>query len=285
MKISDDISKPKKEDKDQPLPESKLENENIQNSTPEEGVTEIPIDRSGINKPVYEDIFDDHEEPFKHIKDAVDTIKLPPEATQKTTNKPKDGAVKPKRKSKKNLIFIIILILIGFLYILFFKSNFKKIFSTDDSGASMISEEDSGVQIISGQDYTQADNNTNNETDTQNNNTEIVSQPQAPENTSPQTSQADNIDKSIIKIKVLNGNGITGSAAILQKVLTDNGFTIDSVSNASRFTYATTIIYYNTGKLAEAELAKATLTNYSVTTTENAQVAGIYDLVIVVGKQ
>ncbi|MFA6963629.1 MAG: LytR C-terminal domain-containing protein [Patescibacteria group bacterium] len=93
------------------------------------------------------------------------------------------------------------------------------------------------------------------------------------------------IDKAAIKIKVLNGNGVTGRAATVSSLLTTAGFKITSTTNAKKFTYATTIIYFHEGKQAEANLVKDALPTYSVTTVMDNTVVGTSDLVVVVGKK
>lgn len=100
--------------------------------------------------------------------------------------------------------------------------------------------------------------------------------------TIPTTSTA--IDKKSIKMSVLNGNGVTNSAVVVKNTLVKAGFTVSAVANAKKFTYATTIIYYKTGKEAEAELVKTALAARSVT-TELYDGIGSYDLQVVVGKK
>ena len=92
------------------------------------------------------------------------------------------------------------------------------------------------------------------------------------------------INKKLIKMSVLNGNGITNSAVVVKNALVKAGFTVSAVANAKKFTYATTVIYYKTGKEAEAELVKAALPTRSVT-TEPYDSIGSYDLQVVVGKK
>lgn len=92
------------------------------------------------------------------------------------------------------------------------------------------------------------------------------------------------IDKSQITIQVLNGNGISGSANIVKTQLVAAGFTVDSVKNALKFTYQSSIIYYKTGKSAEADLTKNALPDRQCELTNNDSVVGNYDIVIVVGK-
>lgn len=95
---------------------------------------------------------------------------------------------------------------------------------------------------------------------------------------------ATTIDKKSIKMNVLNGNGISNSAVAVKNILVKAGFTVSSVANARKFTYPTTIVYYKTGKEAEAELVKDALSTRSVT-TELYDGIGSLDLQVVVGKK
>lgn len=93
------------------------------------------------------------------------------------------------------------------------------------------------------------------------------------------------INKSTIKLEVLNGNGINGSAAAVKASLEKLGFSVSKLTNARNFNYAESIIYYKTGKQAEAELVKDALTGRTVTIQNSDSVAGSYDVVLVVGKK
>ncbi|MEI7792353.1 MAG: LytR C-terminal domain-containing protein [Candidatus Berkelbacteria bacterium] len=95
---------------------------------------------------------------------------------------------------------------------------------------------------------------------------------------------ATTIDKKAIKMNVLNGNGISNSAVLVKNILVKAGFTVSSVTNAKKFTYPTTIVYYKTGKEAEAELVKDALSTRSVT-TELYDGIGSLDVQVVVGKK
>lgn len=93
------------------------------------------------------------------------------------------------------------------------------------------------------------------------------------------------IDKNLVKIEVLNGNGITGSANQVASDLKKAGFTISKTANAKKFTYATTIIYYKSGQAPAAKLAADAISNRSISQIEDNTVTSGYDLVVVVGKK
>lgn len=91
-------------------------------------------------------------------------------------------------------------------------------------------------------------------------------------------------DKSAITIEILNGNGISGSARSVKDLLVQAGFTVDKVTNAYNFNYQSTIVYYKTGKITEANLVKDALTSRKCSTDNDDTVVGNYDIVVVVGK-
>lgn len=103
--------------------------------------------------------------------------------------------------------------------------------------------------------------------------------------TTPAATAPATTDKSTLKVEILNGNGITGTAAAVKTALTNAGYTISRVTNAKRFTYATSIIYYKTGQEAAATEMKTILSTRTVSIELNDLVAGAYDLVLVVGKK
>lgn len=92
------------------------------------------------------------------------------------------------------------------------------------------------------------------------------------------------IDKSQITIEVLNGNGISGSASSVRDTLVAAGFNVDRVANAYSFSYQTSQIYYKTGKNAEADLVKSTLSSRQCDLLNDDSVVGNYDIVVVVGQ-
>ena len=81
----------------------------------------------------------------------------------------------------------------------------------------------------------------------------------------------------------MNGNGVTGSASVAKQVLVDAGFTVASTANARKYTYATSIVYYKTGKETEAKFVNESLTGYVTELVNEDSVMGVYDVVIVIG--
>jgi len=94
------------------------------------------------------------------------------------------------------------------------------------------------------------------------------------------------IDKSRIVISVLNGCGVKNAARNAADILTTAGFNVANTSNAKSFSYASSIIYYKSGKEAEANLVKEALADRVSETEKSDTIVGIkYDIVVVVGKK
>jgi len=171
-------------------------------------------------------------------------------------------------------VVLLILILIGLLV----WQNYSKILdliglnkTSNPSTESSLSDYSSSS---SGTDYTNKSNPAANS-----------SAPTADQSQSATTATAPTIDKTKITIEVLNGNGISGTAAKVKNQLVNAGFTVDKVANAYKFTYQSTIIYYKTGKSGEADLVKTALSDRQSETNNNDSVVGNYDIAVVVGKK
>lgn len=93
------------------------------------------------------------------------------------------------------------------------------------------------------------------------------------------------INKSAISLSVLNGSGVKSSAKNVADQLTTAGFAVSFTGNANKFNYQQTFIYFKTGKEAEANLVKDSLTGRVTEVKESNAVVGTkYDVVVVVGK-
>lgn len=103
----------------------------------------------------------------------------------------------------------------------------------------------------------------------------------APANPSPEATFT-YTDESI---RIANGNGISGEAGRIEKILQDKGYEIVSTGNASR-TYAESIIYFKSGQDDLADAIKSDLSDeYSFTTEVADSVVGSYDAVVVLGSK
>jgi hypothetical protein len=92
------------------------------------------------------------------------------------------------------------------------------------------------------------------------------------------------ISKSSISIRVLNGTTITGLAATGRSILEQAGFKVNSVGNANNQTYQTTVIYYQTGLQAQAQMVEAALAKYSVSLQESS-IASPDQVLVVMGQK
>lgn len=283
--ITPKIKKPIEETKveEQKLPENEIE--------PDQSHVEIPIDKTGIHKPVYEDIFHDHQNPFEHIEDehSLETEKeheFQSFFAQKET----------PHKHKKNhwFLYIFITLAVGFLALLAYQ-NYDTILEklgikNNAQNSNTSSTTNKGVEIINGQDYTdsssssESDEISSSSNDTEQTTSNSDNSTNSSNNAPDATTSTPTINKATISIRVLNGNGISGSAASVKETLVAAGYNIGAVTNASRFTYTNTTLYYNTGKEAEAKLIVADLGSRKTEIYENPQVAGSNDVIVVVGK-
>ena len=107
--------------------------------------------------------------------------------------------------------------------------------------------------------------------------------------TSTSTSQAaatpPAIDKANVQVRVVNGNGRNGEAALMAKALNDAGFTKVTTGNAlSR--YKTTVVYYKTGKLAEAQAVETVIkAKYKTSLLENPSIVKTNDVLVALGNE
>jgi hypothetical protein len=84
---------------------------------------------------------------------------------------------------------------------------------------------------------------------------------------------------------VVNGNGRSGEAQLMKEALEEDGFVNITVGNAlSR--YATTVIYYNSGKLEEAQAVEKIVSNkYQTTLLESPSVTKDNDVLVALGNK
>jgi len=98
-------------------------------------------------------------------------------------------------------------------------------------------------------------------------------------------SQAGTVNKANVKIRIVNGNGRNGEANLIKTALTDDGFKNITTGNAAS-RYATTIIYYNTGKIEEAKaVEKVVSAKYKPTLTENPGITKDNDVLVALGNK
>jgi hypothetical protein len=262
MGISDDI-KPKKSPR-------KTEGGNKdQIKDPNEVL--IRHEEPDINYPFSRDSeLEKREEDFFEPDSSEENLREKTETEQDVKDNPKKKQGNPMTKWVVILIIILIALLVW--------QNYSKIIQITGLKKLLNPSQESNLESynsdLQGTDYTSqagSSSSTANSSANQNQTSATVT---------PEAS----IDKSKITIDVLNGNGISGSAGTVKDQLTGAGFTVDKVANAYNFNYENTIIYFKTGKNAEAELIKTTLSNRQCETSNDDSVVGNYDIVIVVGK-
>lgn len=184
-----------------------------------------------------------------------------------------------KQKSKFNWLKIIIIVLVLLLVVILVKQNLNEIYDFLGINALVGNSTESSVEenpyeSLPTTDYTAGAN----------------SQDQA-ENTSQEAPAAANatpvasLDKSGVRISVLNGNGIKGSAEKVATQIENAGYSVNNTSNAKVFSYEHTIIYYKTGKIDYANDLKSTLNNRVIDLVESSSITGTFDMVVVVGAQ
>jgi hypothetical protein len=103
----------------------------------------------------------------------------------------------------------------------------------------------------------------------------------------PTPTPASEVNKSDIKVSVLNGGGTPGAGSKMKAFLEDKGYTVVSVSNAKDYTYTETEVLVKSGKdeygklLTEDLKADYTLGTSSASVDESAA----YDAQVIVGKE
>ena len=84
-------------------------------------------------------------------------------------------------------------------------------------------------------------------------------------------------------MRVLNGTTVSGAAATAKTTLEQAGFTVRTTGNANHQTYTSTVIYYETGDLAQAQSVQQALSGYSPTLEESSSLASPDQVLVVVG--
>lgn len=192
----------------------------------------------------------------------------------------KEKAKKEKRRHKKSRTKISFWLMTLALIAVLLWQNYSEILSAAKKILGKDTQKESTIETKSDEFYT-AEPTTTSET-TSSSTTSATGSTSGATTTAPAAPET-SIDKSSIKIELLNGNGIKNSAANVKTELVTAGFTVARTTNARNFNYASSIIYYKTGKADEAALVKSSITEKQITLEENNTVAGDYDLVIVIG--
>ncbi len=92
------------------------------------------------------------------------------------------------------------------------------------------------------------------------------------------------VDKSKVRIDVLNGNGIAGSAKEIADLLERSGFNVRNIGDADRYDYPRTIIHYKPGHKDVAQLvAEQIKTKYSAILREDSSIQA--DIIVILGRR
>ncbi len=95
------------------------------------------------------------------------------------------------------------------------------------------------------------------------------------------------VQRSDIKVQVLNGGGTPGSAGKAKTFLEEKGYTVADVGNTDEYTYKETEIHVKAGKEAYLELLKADLADEYTVGTADAKLAAdsSSDAQVIIGKE
>jgi len=97
------------------------------------------------------------------------------------------------------------------------------------------------------------------------------------------TSETSEFNKADVKIRIVNGNGRTGEANLMKTALEDDGFKNITTGNATS-RYSTTVVYYNTGKLAQAKAVEKIISSkYQTSLLEDPNITKDNDVVVALG--
>lgn len=271
MGISDDIhpvskSHPKKKPQEKPLEPDEIKIK-YSREEDEEDDDSLKHQRSQME----DDFFSD----FKTRKNNYYREEVANQPVEKSQQEPKaihnkEMVHQPKKHGNPMTKWVVLLILI-LIALLGWQnwSKISKVIGWDNKADSTEESLPSYSSATTGTDYTSGT---------------ATSTPAATSTPVTQTTPTPSIDQSKITIQLLNGNGISGSANQVKTQLVAAGFTIDSVTNARKFTYQSSIIYYKTGKSAEAELVKSALSDRQCELSNSDSIVGNYDIVVVIGK-
>jgi hypothetical protein len=97
--------------------------------------------------------------------------------------------------------------------------------------------------------------------------------------------QAANVDPTQVTVAILNGTTVQGLAAKVGEEVSANGFTQGTIGNAARIDQSRSEVLYRKGQAAAARAVANRLSIRSIgqVDTVNAEIAGSFDVVVLVG--
>ncbi|MCR4324254.1 MAG: LytR C-terminal domain-containing protein [Candidatus Curtissbacteria bacterium] len=103
----------------------------------------------------------------------------------------------------------------------------------------------------------------------------------------PEASEGANLDKSTLRVRVLNGSGTSGQASVVRDLLEGKGYNVVSVGNADTFDYErTTVKLKKDFSEFGDEIVKDLSDDYSVTvSTQALDPSSTADIEVIVGNK
>jgi len=217
---------------------------------------------------------------FPPSKKAKEPIKI---SAAKTPTKEKNSETDQRktvfswRQAFRNIIAIVIIVLLTILIY----SNIDSIKNFVSDGDTTKKSGDANAVTIVPQDYTS-------ET-TESTSTAAVTEPVAdapdvaPVETTAVVETPAAPDKTTTTIQVLNGSGVNNIAATYKTILSQAGYNVAAIGNASRYDYWSTYVYYKTGYDTIASDIKTVLKRKSTLLKNDDTMTKNYDIVIIMG--
>lgn len=103
--------------------------------------------------------------------------------------------------------------------------------------------------------------------------------------TTPAPTSSSELDRSNLKLEVLNGSGVAGAATKMSNALKDLGYEVTSSGNADNFEYENTEIQLKSTKKAYLDMLKEDLGDDYTIGSATSDYTGDADGVIIVGKE
>jgi len=201
-------------------------------------------------------------------------------------NNPTEPTSERKVTNTSNSWFFLILIIIIILLFSDVSNNFLPKNEKIVTNTNAISEQNDNPSPSA--DSAQKTELTNVSSDSQNKEAPIFTDTATADNaTAPATKNDLSTDNNIlenIKINILNGSGIIGSAQKAKDVLMKNNIAIGTIGTAKNI-YDNSIIYYKTGNKNEADILKSLLPDYLITIKLDDNLTKNINLLLVIGKK
>jgi len=179
--------------------------------------------------------------------------------------------------TKKSRNFLVYYVIVFILVIVLIFSLFKLIFHSNNSGSSDQSSTNNTKttqpKVAAATNSTEANINLPNPTKIDSNTTE-----------SNFSSNSNDLSKTKIIIKILNGSGKSNIASQTQDVLEKAGFSVSETGTA-KSVYNKSIIYYAADKEESAKLVADSLKDYEISLEYDNDIVGEFDLLVVIGKK